>query len=75
MIQVHDKHGRIIEVSVHGELDDVQINEAHYLDSEEEVSEKTIQYIESTQSDILYRALLDRVVGTAEYYADLEEGR
>jgi hypothetical protein len=69
IMKVKDKSGRQIEISVYGRYeDDIQIDEAYYTDSEEEVSDETLDYIYSQYADAMYEEWYDNKVGEAEYY-------
>lgn len=70
MIYVKNKQGRTIEISVIGLYgDDIQVNEAYYLDDpEEEVSENDIDYISENFQDEMYEDWFNNQVTISEYY-------
>ena len=69
MMIVKDQLDREIEISIYGLYeDDIQIDEAAYFDSEEEVSDETIEYILDTYADAIYAEWHDNKVGEAESY-------
>lgn len=67
---VKNKDGREIEIeSVYGKYDDdIQIEEAYYVDTGEEVSEKDIDYIMDAYSSEIYDMWFQNGIMAAEYY-------
>jgi hypothetical protein len=66
---VKDEKGREIEISVYEKYeDDIQIDDANYIDSDDEVSEDTLDYIYSQYADAMYEVWYDNKIGEAEYY-------
>lgn len=67
-MKVKDKDGREIQISVSGRYeDDIQIDEAYYVDSEEEVLDDVIDYIQSQYADEIYQEWYENKCGEAEY--------
>jgi len=70
---VNDSQGREVEIQVGGRYeDDIQIEEATYVNSDIEVSEEEIDYIYETYPDSLYEAWLEMGIRRAEDYCDME---
>lgn len=66
---VKDKKGNEIEISIGGAYeDDIQIEEAAYFDSDDEVSDETIDYILDTYADEIYTEWYENKAGEAESY-------
>lgn len=64
---VKDKNGREIEITVYGRYgDDIEIDEAYYTDTDEEVGEDVIEYIYENYADEMYEEWVDHMVGIAE---------
>ncbi len=58
MLTVKNESGREIEISVYGDSDDIQIDEAYFADDvsgEEEVPDSDIQYVMSAYQDRIYK--------------------
>lgn len=68
---VKDRQGREIEITVFGTAaDDVQINEAFYLFSDEDVSESTIDYILDTYGAELEQEWFESQVSRADFLGE-----
>ena len=69
---VKDKNGREIEVNgVYGSYaDDIQIEEAYYIDTQEDVDDSLLDYIYNTYHSEIFEAWLDRQIGYAEAYCE-----
>jgi len=66
-----DKNNREVEVGVYGEYDDVQIDEAVYVDTGEDASDEVVDYLMSTYGDELFEAFQERQIDRADsYYGD-----
>ena len=66
---VKDKRGNEIEISVYGQYeDDIQIDQADYVHSDDEVPESTIDYILDTYASEIYQEWYENKVGEADYY-------
>jgi hypothetical protein len=66
---VKDSKGKEVEISVYGnDPDDIQIDEAFYVETKEDVSDDEIQYIYDAYSDSIYESWLDKQIGAAEAY-------
>ena len=66
---VKDQSGREIEISVSGRYDDdIQIEEASYVDSDEEVSEETIEFIQDKFADKIYEEWYENKACESEYF-------
>lgn len=78
MLYVKNKQGRAIEITIYGEsYDDLQIEEAYYLDdSEEDVTDTDIEYIMNNYGDEMYEEYINNVMCAADFYNDQlkEEG-
>ena len=56
LMEIKNKDGREIEVSVYGKYDDdIQIEEAYYTDDNSDASDEDIEYIYNTYGDELYQ--------------------
>lgn len=60
---VKDEQGRELEIEIGGESDDVQITTAYYLDSDEEVSHETLDFIMQTYADDMFSEWIDQTIG------------
>lgn len=67
--------GREVELSVHGESDDIQIDEARFVDDGSDCDDEVIEYIYERYADELYTEFMDRAVMRAEAWADSMEDR
>jgi hypothetical protein len=67
-MQVNDKNGNEIEISVSGRYeDDIQIEEAYYVDETlGEVSDETINYIQDNYAEDIYESWFDKQLGMSE---------
>lgn len=52
--------GRSVEMEVYGHYEDVEIDEAYYLDSEEDVTQEDIEYILDTYAAEIQEILMER---------------
>lgn len=68
MCLVKDQLGREIEIAICGDYDDIHIDEAYYIDFEEEVTDETIEYILDTQYDKLSECWFEKQQGLADHY-------
>lgn len=70
-MKVVDKSGREIYISVYGKYeDDIQIDEAYYVDTEEDVPDDVIAYIYENYASEMYDQWYENKVCEAEYYYD-----
>lgn len=69
---VKDKQGREIEINIYGtDEDDLQIDYAAYMDSEEEVDDETIEYLLEAYADEIYTEWIENRSSKADYnYGD-----
>lgn len=68
-MKVLDQDGRKLRISFSGsEVDDIQIDEAEYMDSDEEVSEETLEYVMRRYSTQINDEWYQRQVMRAEAY-------
>ena len=73
---VQDSKGREVEISVYGRYDDdIQIDEAVYVDGDEEVPEEEIEYISETYADEIYQEWTENQACAAEAYYDSLQDR
>ena len=64
----HLSNGRVVEIAgVYGAEDDIQISEASYVDSDEEVAEEDLAEIYESYGAELYEAWFDRQVSRADF--------
>ena len=67
MIRAKDENGNDLEFSIYGKYDDdIQIDEIYYINSEDEVSETTIDYVMDRYSNDIYEEWLMNQVDAAE---------
>ena len=66
MICLHD--GREIELRLHGDMDDIQVSEAYYLDGDEDVPDDVIDMLLDKYADEVYMELYENKIGQAEDY-------
>ena len=73
---VKDEQGREIELTLGGcNEDDIQIELINYVDSDEGVSEETIEYIYQTYADEMFEHWVDTMIGASADFNDyLSEG-
>lgn len=70
-MECKDKNGRPVYISVCGASDDLQIDEAYYLDADDEaVSEEMCEWIADNYSDKMYDAWFDNQCGRADAMMD-----
>jgi len=66
---VKNNDGREIEIHVYGNhSDDIQIDEAFYLDSNDDVTDEDIEYIMDYYADDIYLQWYENKCGQAEAY-------
>jgi hypothetical protein len=76
MIRGTDQNGKELEFSVYGRYeDDIQIDEIYYLESEDEVTDETIDYVLDAYSDVISEEWYMNQVDAAESFADSYEDR
>lgn len=63
--------GRKIEVMFYGDYECPEVDEAYYVDTEEDVTEEDIEYILGTYDSEIHEHLMERKVG---YNEDWEMG-
>lgn len=68
MLTLKDKDGREVELSVYGQHDDVQIDEAYYTDTGEDVPDNVVDYLMDTYGDKLFEAFQENQVDRADFY-------
>ena len=68
MLRLVDKSGREVELSVYGQHDDIQIDEAYYADTGEEAPNDVVDFLMDTYGDELYEYFIDQQVGRADFY-------
>lgn len=62
-----DQDGRDVELYVSGRYeDDITIDEIYYLDSSDDVSDETIDYIYDTYAEEIYQCWYEKQIGAAE---------
>ena len=65
-------NGKSVEiVSVRGESDDVQIDEARYEDSGEHVSDEDLEWIYDNCQETLYEAWFEKQIEHADHMMDM----
>lgn len=72
---VKNKLGRELEITVYGKYDDdIQIDDAVYLDNDEEVSDEDIEYITKHYADEIYQEWIENKSSEAyDRYKDFQK--
>lgn len=68
---VQDSRGNEVEISVYGDYDDVQVEEAYYTEMDGIVSDDEIEYILDNYAESIYEELAERAMSKAEDYYDM----
>lgn len=64
-----DENGKEMVVTVCGRYeDDLQIDDAYYVDSDDRVSDETIEYVYENYADAMYEEWYEGQIGRAEAY-------
>lgn len=71
---ITDSKGREVYISVYGrDADDIEIDEAYYVDNNDDVPEKEIEYIMDVFSDEIYDKWYDLQIGYAESFYEMDQ--
>lgn len=70
-----DKTGRVIDISIYGARDDIQIDSAVYEDTGEDVPDEVIDYLYDHYSDALYELCEENAIADAEFQWECSQDR